>query len=82
MFAEEAVGDYDPSCLNKIPNHTRFWEEATRIAAQLEQSADKTTHAKDLPCSTYARFEDQPIIETLDQHVTMKTSNVLNLLSC
>ncbi|XP_051214522.1 uncharacterized protein [Lolium perenne] len=59
----EDVDNYDPLCSNQTPS-PQFWEEATRIAAEVEKSAAKISHMKEPSASTHARTEGQEIPET------------------
>jgi hypothetical protein len=61
---EAAVGNYVPPCGNQTPNNTQFWEEATRIADQVEHSVGKTTNMEDPSSYAHVHIEDQPIFET------------------
>jgi hypothetical protein len=62
VLVGEAVDNSDPSCSNHTPN-AQFWEEATRIAAEIEQSASKKTHMTDPSSTINAHTEDQDITE-------------------
>jgi hypothetical protein len=60
-FLEEVVNISDPSCSKQTPS-TQFWEEASRIADEVEKSGGKTTNRPYLSPST--TMQVHPITET------------------
>jgi hypothetical protein len=58
-----APRDEEPVLVGEAGEGSQFWEEATRIAAEIEQSAGKKTHMTDPSSTANARTEHQDITE-------------------
>nr|XP_051185558.1 uncharacterized protein LOC127299605 [Lolium perenne] len=58
-----APRDEEPVLVGEDVHGSQFWEEATRIAAEIEQSAGKKTHMTDPSSTANARTEHQDITE-------------------
>jgi hypothetical protein len=75
-----APRDEEPVLVGEDVHGSQFWEEATRIAAEIEQSAGKKTHMTDPSSTINARTEDQDIKTSLNQLHHFALFTTLNVL--